>query len=73
MKSVHKTRFFTISGIFVGLAIVGLTVYSAKHACVGAAGDGVETDWRQLGELDIKTGAAPDSLKKLNGTVVIAN
>ncbi len=57
------------AGVVLLSLITGFAVYKGLHILKGTT-DGIEVDWRLLGEMDYVTGKSPDELKKLDGQKV---
>ncbi len=61
---MKKLIFIGVS-LFTSLVLAGFLISNFMGSQKNF-GPGTELDWRQLAELDFVTGAAPESLKKLN-------
>lgn len=64
---MKKSTLLSLAVVFVVSTVVGFLLFRS-HGPSG--GDGVEVDWRLLGELDYITGNAPNELKSLDGKEV---
>lgn len=58
-----------LGGVFILAVITGVVVYQTLISRGGAL-NGVEVDWRLLGEMDYITGKSSSELKALNGKAV---
>lgn len=58
-----------LAGVFILAAVTGAVIYKVFNFSGGAL-QGVEVDWRLLGEMDYITGRAPSELQALDGKSV---
>lgn len=67
MKSILNKWYF-IAGCLFLFILGGVLYYSAQPSKL--SGQGVEVDWRLLGEMDYITGKSPQELQKLNHKLI---
>jgi hypothetical protein len=67
MKSILNKWYF-IAGCLFLFILGGVLYYSAQPSKL--SGQGVEVDWRLLGEMDYITGKSPQELQKLNHQLI---
>jgi len=65
----RRMKKWIISGVLILSVVVGAVIYQAVSDRGGAL-NGVEVDWRLLGEMDYITGKTSPELEKLNGQAV---
>lgn len=68
MKSILNKWYFIAGCLF--LFLLGGGIYFTFNGVKSNSGQGVEIDWRLLGEMDYITGKAPNELQKLNHSLV---
>ncbi|WP_374029866.1 DUF3299 domain-containing protein [Bdellovibrio bacteriovorus] len=61
---------WVLAGVFIMAAIAGAVIYQVVGSRGAASLNGVEVDWRLLGEMDYITGSSSSELKALNGQAV---
>lgn len=66
MKSGASAKIWILAGVVLLSLVTGAAIYKGMHI-MQSRQDGIDVDWRLLGELDYITGTAPEALKKLDG------
>lgn len=63
-----RSTLVTLIAVFVASMVLGFFLFQGRGSF--GIGEGVEVDWRLLGELDYLTGKAPSELESLDGKLV---
>ncbi len=69
-RSIKMSKLLTAIGVLIGLAIVGISIFTARNAMQAQNADGDEVNWSLLGELDYKTGEMSADLRKHDQKIV---